>query len=123
MIHSCPEGWISSPNGCFFFAIDVLPKSWYEAVEYCDAIGGYLAEVLNEETQRFLVEQAIVLGSSNNWWLGATDLKRVSFLFWYTVRPDLRMTQPDRTILLFKSIWTDPPGVPGVSKEPKGHKD
>jgi hypothetical protein len=77
--YSCPEGWIRSPNGCFYFAIDVEPTSWNEAVVYCKEIGGYLAEVMNAKTQRLLVEQATALGDSTNWWLGATDQKSVRF--------------------------------------------
>jgi hypothetical protein len=81
---SCPEGWLDSPEGCFHFATDVETKTWDEAVEYCQELGGYLAEVLNEESQRFLVAEATALGESTNWWLGATDQELVSFfLFWY----------------------------------------
>ena len=79
LVHSCPEGWITSPNGCFLFAIDVEPKTWFEAVHYCEELGGYLAEILNDETQRFLVEIATALFRSTNWWLGATDQELVSF--------------------------------------------
>ena len=79
MNHSCPNGWISSPHGCFLFPIDVEPKTWNESVEYCQGLGGYLAEVLDDETQRFLVKEATALGTSTNWWIGATDEESVSF--------------------------------------------
>merc|ERR1719350_1772739 len=47
--------------------------TWYDAVEYCkDIKGGYLAEVLNAETQALLVEEASALPPTN-WWLGASD--------------------------------------------------
>ena len=59
--------------------MNVSAKTWDEAVEYCEEEGGYLAEVLNDETQRFLVEQASVLNTSTSWWLGATDQEWVSF--------------------------------------------
>ena len=78
-LFSCPEGWLDSPDGCFYFATDVEAKTWDEAVGYCQELGGYLAEVLNEETQNFLVEEATNLGTSTNWWLGATDQDLVSF--------------------------------------------
>ena len=84
MIHSCPEGWVRSPDGCFFFAIDVQKKNWDKAIEYCEEIGGYLAEVLNDETQQFLVEQATALNTSTSWWLGATDQEWVSFFHFNT---------------------------------------
>ena len=77
--YSCPEGWITSPHGCFFFAIDIEPKTWEESVGYCEELGGYLAEVENDEVQTFLVEEATALGPSTNWWLGATDKELVSF--------------------------------------------
>ena len=77
--YSCPEGWITSPHGCFFFAIDIEPKTWEESVEYCEELGGHLAEVKNDEIQTVLVEEATALGSSTNWWLGATDKELVSF--------------------------------------------
>ena len=79
-LFSCPEGWLDSPHGCFYFATYVEAKTWHEAVEYCQELGGYLAEVLNDETQRFLVQEAMALGTSTNWWLGATDQESVSFI-------------------------------------------
>ena len=83
-LFSCPEGWLDSPEGCFYFATDVGPMTWDMAVGHCQELGGYLAEVLNDETQRLLVEQATALGTSTNWWLGATDQASVSFFaFWY----------------------------------------
>ena len=78
-LFSCPEGWLDSPEGCFYFATDVGPMTWDMAVGHCQELGGYLAEVLNDETQRLLVEQATALGTSTNWWLGATDQASVSF--------------------------------------------
>ena len=79
ILFSCPEGWLDSPDGCFYFPTDVWAMNWEEAVGYCQELGGYLAEVLNDETQRFLVEQATSLRTSTNWWLGATDQASVSF--------------------------------------------
>ena len=87
MNHSCPNGWISSLYGCFLFAIDVEPKTWDESVEYCQGLGGYLAEVLDDETQLFLVKEATALhyalGTPTNWWIGATDEESVSFPITY----------------------------------------
>lgn len=97
---TCPEGWLDSPEGCFHFATEVETKTWDEAVEYCQALGGYLAEVLNEESQRFLVAEATALGESTNWWLGATDQELegqwvwvknavpVEFSAWYPGEPN-----------------------------------
>jgi len=71
----CPADWIDSEEGCFYFANEVGDEgmTWYDAVEYCkDIKGGYLAEVLNAETQALLVEEASVLPPTN-WWLGGSD--------------------------------------------------
>ena len=76
----CPADWIDSEQGCFYFANEVGNEgmTWYDAVEYCkDIKGGYLAEVLNAETQALLVTEASALPPTN-WWLGASDEETVS---------------------------------------------
>ena len=76
----CPADWIDSEEGCFYFANEVGNEgmTWYDAVEYCkDIKDGYLAEVLNAETQALLVEEASALPPTN-WWLGASDEETVS---------------------------------------------
>ena len=50
---------------------------WYAAIDYCRNIDGYLAEVLDNETQYFLKTKALELPPTN-WWLGATDIESVS---------------------------------------------
>ena len=75
---SCPDNWISSEQGCFYFANEIEEgMTWYEAVDYCKGLDGYLAEVLNAETQTLLATQASLLPLAN-WWLGASDEETVS---------------------------------------------
>ena len=50
---------------------------WYAAIDYCRNIDGYLAEILDNETQYFLTKKAQELPPTN-WWLGATDIETVS---------------------------------------------
>ena len=57
--------------------------TWYDAIEYCQSLDAYLAEVLNNETQILLETQASLLppnslGAPHNWWLGASDEENVS---------------------------------------------
>ena len=77
---SCPDNWINSEQGCFYFANEVEEgMTWYEAVDYCKGLDGYLAEVLNAETQSLLVAQAELLSQTQrHWWLGASDEENVS---------------------------------------------
>ena len=74
---SCPNNWIDSKNGCFFFATEEESMNWYDALEYCKGLDAYLAEVHDNETQILLETQAALLPPTN-WWLGATDEENVS---------------------------------------------
>ena len=74
---SCPENWINSEHGCFFFATGEESMTWYDAIEYCQGLDAYLAEVLNNETQILLETHASLLPPTN-WWLGASDEENVS---------------------------------------------
>jgi hypothetical protein len=57
---SCPENWINSEQGCFYFANEVKEgMTWYEAVDYCKGLDGYSMLI-------------------TNWWLGASDEETVS---------------------------------------------
>ena len=51
--------------------------TWYDAIEYCQSLDAYLAEVLNNETQILLETHASLLPPTN-WWLGASDEETVS---------------------------------------------
>ena len=51
--------------------------TWYDAIEYCQSLDAYLAEVLNNETQILLETHASLLPPTN-WWLGASDEENVS---------------------------------------------
>ena len=78
--------WIDAGTlGCFHFATETGPKSWYDALAYCLMYGNgfYLAEIHNEATQFILKGYAESLPGVqvSGWWIGATDLSHVTFDF------------------------------------------
>jgi len=77
----CPETWLHSDQGCFYFAEEVEAMTWYEARDYCESLDAYLAEVPNAETQNILASHAATL-SPANWWLGATDEENEGMWLW-----------------------------------------
>jgi hypothetical protein len=77
MYFSCPENWIDSEQGCFFFANEELGMDWHRAVDYCKDLDAYLAEVLDNEIQTLLATEASLLPPTN-WWIGASDEENVS---------------------------------------------
>jgi len=101
----CPADWIDSEEGCFYFANEVGNEgmTWYDAVEYCkDIKDGYLAEVLNAETQALLVEEASALPPTN-WWLGASDEETEGSWAWIRTGEPIefsawRQGQPDNAL-------------------------
>ena len=72
---SCPEGWIESIEGCFYFAhtgeerkrkqnkvylvFSATGLTWREGQELCENLGGHLAEIKSEEQNTFLVSLAM----------------------------------------------------------------
>uniref|UniRef100_F6Y2F6 Macrophage mannose receptor 1 n=1 Tax=Monodelphis domestica TaxID=13616 RepID=F6Y2F6_MONDO len=72
----CPDGWISSAKTNFCFKIfdksKYSKKTWFDARDFCRAIGGDLASITNKEDQSTLWQN---IGSSNYhdvFWLGLT---------------------------------------------------
>ena len=56
--------------------------NWNEAKEYCTSNGGYLTDILDQETQDFIAE------TSGNfpgitWWIGGNDFDYVIVYFMY----------------------------------------
>ena len=35
---SCPDNWIDTVEGCFYFANEEEGMTWYEAIDYCKGI-------------------------------------------------------------------------------------
>ena len=54
----CPPGWINSQEGCFLFLFN-KHVTWREAQLECESLGGFLAEVKNQEQSTLLVKISI----------------------------------------------------------------
>ena len=52
----CPPGWINSQEGCFLFLFN-KHVTWREAQLECERLGGFLAEVKNQEQSTLLVKK------------------------------------------------------------------
>jgi len=86
-INTCPEGWLQylawNQGHCFLFGSDGL-GSWAEAKEYCKEKGGFLAEIPNEQTNTFLVDNMKTDSQLQKkwWWIGANDIANEGQFSW-----------------------------------------
>ena len=68
-------------GGCYIFAIgDGTALNWQQSRDYCESIGGFLTDILNQETQDFLDNSGFRLQSNPEilWWIGGNDIENVS---------------------------------------------
>ena len=81
LLEPCPDGWvdgrqIGAHGACYLFANNGDGLNWNEAKEYCTSNGGYLTDILDQETQDF-----IAVTSENfpgiTWWIGGNDFEKV----------------------------------------------
>merc|ERR1719470_140323 len=85
---TCPDGWINADYlGCFFFDNSKPDRhlNWLEAMDACDNLGGYLAEIQSEEQANFIASIALVeesLTGVDSWWLGLTDMGHEGRWIW-----------------------------------------
>ena len=76
---SCPSGWISGGKlGCYFVAKKISITSHDLAKNFCQSLDkrAHLLEIRNYEIQEFIAK--FDLSSTRYWWIGATDLQKVS---------------------------------------------
>ena len=77
----CPSGWLqpSNPakNECYKFALAASLGDYDDAKAYCPTQGGYLTDILDQETQDLLLSN-IPSVSGVNWMAGANDIATVS---------------------------------------------
>ena len=79
----CPNDWLNAGAlGCYIFAIgDGTGLNWQQSKDYCESIGGFLTDILNQETQDFLENSGIIQSNpSIRWWIGGNDIENVSNL-------------------------------------------
>ena len=81
-IGDCPSGWLNAGDlgGCYIFAFgDGTGLNWQQSKDYCGSIGGFLTDILNQETQDFLDNSGFIQSNPLiRWWIGGNDIENVS---------------------------------------------
>ncbi|VDI13453.1 Hypothetical predicted protein [Mytilus galloprovincialis] len=80
---SCRHGWLPWRRTCFMLSIGV--ENWSNAELRCRALGGYLAEIYDAETNSFLRNHLKALHFNNHtvsYWIGLTDIANVNTWEW-----------------------------------------
>merc|ERR1711935_629291 len=87
----CPDGWVDGHavgehGACYLFANDGDGLNWNEAKEYCTSNGGYLTDILDQETQDFI---AVTSGNfpGITWWIGGNDFDNAGTFTWLSGEP------------------------------------
>ena len=76
--YHCKDGWIKNGDACYLFETEKkYGVSWYGAKEFCESKGGFLADVLNQETQDFINKRTQQDYHTTDWWLGGNDIQKV----------------------------------------------
>ena len=81
ILGECPSGWLNAGElgGCYLFSPDGPGINWEQARAFCESVGGFLADILNQETQDFIDESGFFQSYPLlNWWIGANDIANVS---------------------------------------------
>jgi len=80
----CPPNWIDAADKCYLFE-NSQRLSWMDAQQYCQNLGGHLAETLTEDWSNLLTSianiETEILGVQS-WWLGLTDLGHEGRWIW-----------------------------------------
>ncbi|XP_056375159.1 signal transducing adapter molecule 1 isoform X2 [Hyla sarda] len=97
----CPIDWTPSGNACFKYYSDEKyeEKSWYEAREFCRAIGGDLLSIISSEDETAVLSMMSSHGSYKPIWIGLkysnpdegptwSDGSPFSYESWYYQEPD-----------------------------------
>ncbi|XP_048733092.2 perlucin-like protein isoform X2 [Ostrea edulis] len=68
--HGCPGGWLPHGQSCYHTSNE--DESWIDAMKLCNVHGGYLAHIMDEEENRFIVS-LLHQSQSNSFWIGGSD--------------------------------------------------
>ena len=86
LLGKCPDGWLNAGElgGCYLFAPNGPGLDWQQSVDYCASIGGYLTDILNQETEDFLANSGFLQSNPTvRWWIGGDDIAQVSTCYKY----------------------------------------
>ncbi len=70
-------------RGHYYYAYSDV-KTWTQAKEACEAVGGHLATITSAEEQQAVTEYLTELRSRSGYWLGATDQEKEGEWRWVT---------------------------------------
>merc|ERR1712013_863623 len=138
----CPNGWFNAHQlGCYYFDYVDEEISWVEAMDICDRMGGYLAEIQTQEQADLIASIAMVeesLTGVGSWWIGLTDMSHEGRWMWshsstdsaYTDwLPGHPSTEPHNTddcvsISMFDNLlWRDAPCYTKITAAPICQRD
>ncbi|VDI42135.1 Hypothetical predicted protein [Mytilus galloprovincialis] len=83
----CHAGWVVWRNTCFMFSD--IKEDWTQAELRCRAFHGRLLEILDSETNRFVKDHLVSLGSLAKlrvYFVGASDVAKEGTWEWNTNR-------------------------------------
>ena len=83
VIGECPSGWLNAGElgGCYLFSPNGPGLNFYEAKDFCVSVGGFLTDILNQETQDFIDNSGFRQSNPTiSWWIGGCDNAIVSFV-------------------------------------------
>merc|ERR1719342_1067587 len=100
----CPDGWLFFDEKCYLFNYEATIMTWREGQEECESLGGYLAEITNEQQQQYVMTTASlyeeILGTKS-WFIGLSDqshegrwvwehsfIDSTNFTYWAPDQPD-----------------------------------
>ena len=79
IIVDCKDGWIKNGNACYLFAKEEnYGVTWFGAKDFCESNGGFLTDILDQETQKFINNRTQQDYHTIDWWLGGNDVQKVS---------------------------------------------
>lgn len=72
---SCDGEWVALPHHDYCFLFKNGSMTWPEGKQFCEANGGYLAEITDQELEEYIEFYAIEMFDPNEpyAWLGGTD--------------------------------------------------
>ncbi|VDI09996.1 Hypothetical predicted protein [Mytilus galloprovincialis] len=91
-IGDCEPGWLEYKERCFF--ISTNKKSWLDAQDYCWNFDGYLAEIRDNQTDKY-VKSLLEKDEDNNqriFFIGASDLEGDNRWIWANSRKPVTST-------------------------------